>query len=163
MNGANVQQSGVVTRNHLASWTADGIIQDSGMALSNTFAEFASTLQGINFNSTNTDYPIPINLPANYTRYRIVQAIISGASANLSSATCGLFTAASAGGVAVVTSGTAVTVTQTLADTNNNMQALTINDQNTMSLSDGTLYFRVQTAAGLSAVATVTIIYQPLP
>lgn len=158
-----IQQSGVVTPGHLASWTTDGVLQDSGLTFTNTYGMFSSTVQGVNFNATNTDTPIPINLPANYTRYRIHGISVSGASAALNSSTCGVFTGTGGGGVAIVTSGTALTITATLADTNNNMQGFTINNQNTLALSDNTIFFRVQTPQGSIATATVTVFYQPLP
>ncbi|MDE2021300.1 MAG: hypothetical protein KGJ13_13275 [Patescibacteria group bacterium] len=159
----SVLQSGVVTPNHLASWTTDGVIQDSGVAFTNTYGMFASSVTGINFNSANTDNPVVVPLPSGYTRYRIHGIVISGASASLSSATCGVFTAGSAGGVAVVASGTAITVTATTTDTVNNMQNLTIANQNTMVLSDAALFFRVQTPQGSAAIANVSIFYQPMP
>jgi hypothetical protein len=139
------------------------VVQDSGVTFANTYGMFSSAVLQINFNSANTDNPIPINLPPNYARYRIHQIMLAGATASLSTATCGVFTAQGAGGTVVVSSGTAITVTQTLADTNNNMQAFNINNQNTMALSDAVLYFRVQTAQGTPALANVIVFYQPLP
>lgn len=158
----SVLQSGVVTPRHLASWTTDGVIQDAGFAYANTYGMLASIVTGINFNSTNTDNPIPINLPAGYTKYRIHQIIISGATASLSAATCGVFTQEAAAGLQVVATGTAITVTQTGGDTNNNMQALVIVDQNTLALTDTTLFFRVQNPQGSPALGNVTVFYQPL-
>ena len=161
MNG--VLQSGQVTPSHLAAWATDGVIQDSGVTFTNTYGMFQSTILQVNFNSTNTDNPIPINLPVGFTKYRIHQIILSGATASLSTATCGVFTEESAGGVPIVTTGTAITVTQTDSDTNENMQSFTINDQNTMALVDLMLYFRVQTPQGSAALGNVTVWYQPLP
>jgi len=161
--GSPILQSGSVTPGHLASWTTDGIAQDAGVALTNLYGMLVSGVIAVNFNAGNTDTAIPINLPAGYTRYRIHGINISGASASLSSATCGVFTAQAAGGVAVVTSGTAVTITTSLADTSNNAQSLTVNNQNTIALSDPVLYFRVQTPQGVPATANVSIFYQPLP
>ena len=163
MQGQSPLQSGNVTPGHLASWTTDGIIQDAGVALLNFNGTFISAVQNINFNSTNTDNAIPINLPAGFTRYRIESILLSGASASLSTATCGVFTATGAGGTAVVTSATAITVTQTAGDTVNNMQSFTINNQNTVAWIDTVLYFRVQTPQGSSATGTVSIRYTPLP
>jgi hypothetical protein len=158
-----VLQNGQVTPQHLAAWTTDGVIQDAGVTFVNTYGKFVSTLVGVNFNATNQDNPININLPAGYTRYRIEQILISGASASLSTATCGVFTATAAGGVAIVTSATPITVTQTAADTNQNMQSLTINNSSTLAYNDPTLYFRVQTPQGSAALGNVSIFYQPLP
>jgi hypothetical protein len=159
----SVEQSGLVTPGHLVSWTTDGVVQDAGFSYSNSYGALSSIVQNINFNSASTDNPIPINLPAGFTRYRINLILISGATASLSTATCGVFTAQAAGGTAIVTTGTAVTVTQTAGDTNENMQLLTVNDMNTMFFIDTVLYFRVQTAQGSPALATVSIFYQPLP
>ena len=159
----SIQQSGVVTPGHLASWTTDGVVQDAGVSFANSYGMLASVLQGIDFNSANTDNPIPINLPAGYTRYRIHQILISAASASLSTATCGVFTQPSAAGLGVVASGSAITVTQPLGDTNNNMQALTIVNQSTLALIDTTLFFRVQTAQGSAATGNVAVFFQPMP
>jgi hypothetical protein len=161
--GGTILQSGVVTPSHLASWATDGIIQDAGFEYANTFAMLASVVININFNLTNNDNPIPINLPVGYTRYRIHQILLSGATASLSTATCGVFTATGAGGTAVVASGTAITVTQSGIDTNNNLQSFTIVDQNTLALSDTVLFFRTQTAQGSAALGNVAIFYQPMP
>ena len=158
-----VLQSGQITPGHLASFTTDGVIQDSGVSFTNTYGSFSSAVLNINFNTTNTDNPIPINLPAGYTRYRIENILLSGATASLSTATCGVFTATGAGGFAIVATGTAITVTQTAADTNNNLQNFTIVDQNTQALSDTVIYFRVQTPQGSPALGNVTVFYKPLP
>lgn len=157
------EQSGLVTPTHIATWTTDGVIQDGGVAIPNLSGMLASVVQNINFNATNTDNPIPINLPAGYTRYRIQAILISGATHDISAATCGVFTATAAGGTPVVTTGTAITVTQTAGDTNHNMQSLSINDQDTMFFIDTVLYFRVQTPESAAALANVAIFYQPLP
>lgn len=156
-------QSGQVTPGHLGAFITDGVLGDAGVTLVNTYAEFASTVLEVNFNSSNTDNPVPINLPIGYTRYRVVQILISGANASLSTATCSVWTQQGGSGIAVVTNGTAITVTQTGIDTVNNMQSFSINNQNTMALSDTTLYFRVQNPQGGAALANITIIYQPLP
>jgi hypothetical protein len=160
---SGVQQSGQVTPAHLASWATDGVLQDAGVTFTNTYGMFQSTTLQVNFNAANTDNPIPINLPVGYTKYRIHQIILSGATSSLSTATCGVFTQQSAAGLGVVASGTAITVTQTAGDTNNNMQSLTIVNQNTLALIDTTLYFRVQGAQGSPALGNVSVIYEPLP
>lgn len=159
----SIQQSGNVTPGHLAAWTTTGVLEDAGVTFQNTYGKFQVTALDINFNAANTDTPININLPAGFTRYRIEQILLSGASASLSTATCGVFTAAAAGGTQVVGTGTAITVTSSSADTNNNMQSFTIIDQNTLAWNDPTLYFRVQTAQGSPATGNVSIGYQPLP
>jgi hypothetical protein len=161
MNG--VLQTGQVTPGHLCAWVTDGVIGDSGVTFTNTYGMFSIAITAINFNLANNDNAIPINLPVGYTRYRIHQILLSGATASLTTATCGVFTEEGAAGVPVVTSGTAITVSQFTTDTNGNMQSFSINDQNTMALSDTVLYFRTQVAQGSAAFGNVTIFYQPLP
>ena len=161
--GSTVLQSGVVTPQHLCAWTADGIIQDAGITFANTYGSFVSTILGVNFNLANSDNAIQIPLPTSYTRYRIENILISGANANLSTATVGVFTSTGGSGTPVVSGGTAVTVTQTAVDTVNNMQNLPLNNQNTMALSDTVLYVRIGSAAGLVATANISIYYKPMP
>lgn len=158
-----VQQTGTITPGHLTCWTTTGVINDCGLTFSNTYGMFVSIITGVNFNAANTDNPIVINLPSGYTRYRIHNILISGASGTLTTSTVGVFTATGAGGTAVVTSGTSVTVSASSTDTNNNMQSLTVNDQNTLALSDGALFFRTQTAQGVAVTANVAVFYQPMP
>lgn len=162
-SGNAVLQSGTVTPGHIPSWTTDGIIQDSGVSLANTYANFAATITAVNFNVTNTDYPIGISLPVGYTRWRCDRIVVSGASGTLTTATVGVFTAAAAGGTAIVTTGSALTVTSGTADTNNNAQNLTIANQNTIVFSDTQIFFRVQNPQGTAASANVTVIYQLVP
>ena len=120
------------------------------------------TVAAVNFNSANTDTSLTINLPPGYTRYRISNVIISGSSASISTATFGLFTAAAAGGQAIVANPTAITVTTASEATNNNMQTVAPTNANTESFNQATLFFRVITAQGSAATATVTINYTPV-
>lgn len=125
------------------------------------------SITGVNFNSANTDNQIAITLPAGgFTRYTVGACRIDGASGTLTTATCGLFTAAAAGGVAIVASGSAITVNTASDNTNNNCQGLTIVNQNTEAYAIATvptLYFRVQNAQGSAATANVTVSITPLP
>lgn len=123
-----------------------------------------SVAPAVNFNLTNNDNPITINLPTGYTRYKVDQVLISGASHTLVTATCGLFTAAGAAGTAIVASGSAITVSATADNTNNNLQTVAMFANNpTTSFNAATLYFRTQTPEGAAAVADVTVVYTPLP
>jgi len=161
--GSKVLQSGTITPNHLAAWITDGVIADAGASLFNTFGMFSSTIQGVNFNLAASDNPIPINLPIGFTRYRIHDILISGANANCSSATVGVFTQPAAAGVAVVSAGTACTVSSTTPDAPNTMQSLTIINQNIVAFVDTVLFFRITNAQGTAANANVTVNYEPLP
>lgn len=120
-------------------------------------------LTGVNFNAANTDHAIAITLPGGVSRYRLEGVRISNASASLTTATCGVFSAAGGGGTAIVTGGSAITVSTGAANTANNMQQLTLAVSNTTtSLNFTTLYFRVGTAQGSAATADVTFLLFPL-
>lgn len=159
----NAEQSGQVTPGHLVAWVTDNVVGDAGVQFINAYGKFVVTLQNVNFNAANHDNAIPINLPFGYTRYRLEQIIISGASASISAATCGVFSQPAGAGLQIVTSGTALTVTQTGGDVANNMQVITPNNQSTMALIDAIIYFRTQTAEGAPATASVSVFYQVLP
>jgi NADPH:quinone reductase-like Zn-dependent oxidoreductase len=158
-----VLQSGSVTPGHVATWTTDGVIEDGGVAVPNLYALYVATITAVNFNQINFDNQILINLPAGYTRWRCDRVLISGASGSISTATAGLFTATGAGGTQIVSSGSAITVVSSSIDTNNNMQSMTITDQNTMALSDTAVYWRNQVAEGSTQTANVSVFYEPLP
>ena len=158
-----VLQSGSVTPGHVATWTTDGVIEDGGVAVPNLYALYVTTITAVNFNQINFDNQILINLPAGYTRWRCDRVLISGASGSISTATAGLFTATGAGGTQIVSSGSAITVVSSSIDTNNNMQSMTITDQNTMALSDTAVYWRNQVAEGSTQTANVSVFYEPLP
>lgn len=122
----------------------------------------ASVVKNVDFNAANTDTAIPIVLPTGYIRYRVLAVRLSGASGNISTATCGVFTAPAAGGVAAIVNPTTVTVATNAENTNNNAQNINGASQNTMSLNAPTLYFRVITPQGSAATANVTIVVEPL-
>jgi len=115
---------------------------------------------GVNFNAGNTDNAFAITIPNGFTRYRVSSAIISQASASLTTATCSLWTGAGGTGIALVASGSAITVNTANENTTNNSQSLTATGVATVTAA--TLYFRVQTAQGSAATGTVTLIIQPV-
>lgn len=127
-----------------------------------TVSKLAVVTRGINFNSANTDTPITIGLPTGVSNYQITQIRIANASASLTTATCGVFTATGAGGTPIVTSGTSITVNTASANTNNNVQNLTVNNATTQAYNLSTIYFRVQNAQGSAATADVLIEFAPL-
>lgn len=158
----SVSQSGSVTPQHLARWLGRRVIADAEATPTDIHGLRVSYATGVNFNSSNTDTPITLPIPAGITNYRVHGIRISGASAAINSATCGVFTQPGGTGIAVVASGTPVTVTQTGNDVNNNMQSLTIVNQDIIAFGDTTLYFRVQTPQGVAAKANVSIAYELL-
>lgn len=161
-NHFSVSQSGSVTPKHLTQWSGKRVISDAEALASDIHGLRVSYALTVDFNATNTDTAIGLPLPAGVTGYRVHGIRISGATAAINAATCGVFTEPGGTGIAVVATGTPVTVTQTGPDTNNNMQSLTIVNQDIIAFGDTTLYFRVQTPEGSSAKANVNVVYELL-
>jgi hypothetical protein len=141
----------------LALWLTSALAQTSPGSVAVT--PYASAI-GVNFNSANTDTPIPIKLPISATNYRIAALVIGDASAAISTATFGLFSAPAGGGTAIIAGGTAITVTASASNTANNMQVVV--PAATESFSFTTLYFRVTGAQGSPATADVILQIVPL-
>jgi hypothetical protein len=116
-------------------------------------------LTAINFNAANSDNQIPIYKPT--SNYRIVDLTIANASAIMSTATWGLFSAAAGGGTAIFAAGQTNTITASAANTANNSQTYT--PSAVTSYNFATLFFRVGTAQGTAATADVMIRTEPLP
>ena len=115
------------------------------------------TITGVNMNAATTDHAITLTLPAGATTYVVDSVSLWGASHTLTTATAGLFTAASGGGTGICAD-QAITNTSGTANTNLNYQALTLaaNDATTC-FTASPLYFRVGTAEGAAATANVTL------
>ncbi|HEY6032059.1 MAG TPA: hypothetical protein VIU44_15920 [Gaiellaceae bacterium] len=119
----------------------------------------------VDFNAAG-DTAIALTLPTGFTRFIVTNVRISGASHSLTTATAGLFTGTSGTGVAIVTAASAITVSSSLDATNNNAQAMTVNNADTESYTLGAtpnLYFRVATPEGAAATGTVSVSVIPLP
>lgn len=128
-------------------------------------AALASTIYikaSVNFNVANSDTTFPIVLPAGFTKFMVTSVIIANPSVAINTCTFGLFTAAAGGGVPIVAGGTAVTVSSASDNTNNNSQATTPTNAATQSFNVAALFFRVGTAKGSAATATVLIHIRPL-
>jgi hypothetical protein len=132
--------------------------QVADSALSSTIYAKAS----VNFNAANTDTTFPVVLPAGFTTFMVSAVIIAAPSVAINTCTFGLFTASGGGGVAIVAGGTTVTVSSASANTNNNSQATTPGTAATQTYNVAALFFRVGTAKGSAATATVLIHIRPL-
>lgn len=128
--------------------------------IARTPAYISVVAKGINFNQTSTDNAMAFTLPTGTTTYKVEKVTVWGASHTLTTATASLYTAASAGGVAIVADG-ALTPTSGTADTALDMQDLTIASATT-AFTDTPLYFRLGTPEGAAATANVTIILRIL-
>ena len=119
-------------------------------------------LEGVNFNSANSDNQIAVPLPPGFSAYLVSACYICEATGTLTTATCSLWTAAGGTGTAIVTTGTAVTVSTATVGSTNSAQSLSINNPNSQAWNVGTLYFRIQTAEGTNQTATVILFVIPL-
>ncbi len=142
----------------IAGTTAGTVAQFQGVLGSGVIKY---VFRGINFNQTNTDNAFTLILPTGITRYTVNNIRLSNASASISTATVGMFTATGGGGQTIAAN-QAITITQTAADTNNNAMILTLTNGNTMAYTDTTLQFRLGTAQGAPATADVILIINPL-
>lgn len=117
---------------------------------------------GVDFNSANSDTAITVPPgPAGFSLYRVVGLIISLATHSLTTATFGLFTAASGGGTALIPTGsTAITVSATTPNTANNLQVIQITNVNIEGFNLPQLFFHVGTAEGATATASVALLIE---
>lgn len=103
-----------------------------------------------------------VTLPPGFTRYRVAFVYLYLPTADLTAATTvqvGLFTAAGGGGTTIIAA-TNATTTNNTANTANNFQVIT--PSSSVILTTGTLYFRVTTAHGSAATASVALSIQPI-
>ena len=156
MAAKTIKGNNTVATANASDLTVAQIQQMSGQA------QISTVTNSVNFNSANSDTSISISLPTGFTRYLVSAVLISGANSSLTTATCGLFTGSGGTGTAIVTGASAITVSSASEGTNNNSQSLTINDADTQSYTNATLYFRVGTAEGSAATASVTITILPV-
>lgn len=113
-------------------------------------------LKAVNFNAAATDTTLKINLPGDVARYVVNSVRINNASHTLVTATLGVFTGAGATGQTIAAD-QAITVSATATDTNNNTQALTLTNANTMAYNDTTLFVRVGTGEGVASTGDVVV------
>jgi hypothetical protein len=157
--------AGVVSQ-AAASDLSNGTVGSGAVVLStsNIYPAIVNVKVSVDF-SADGDTIVPVTaLPSPFTRYLINTVRLSGASADLSTATAGVFTAAGGAGVAIVTAASAITVTATADATNNNAQTMTLNNAQTTSFTAAgqpNLYFRV--AGTASGTGNVTIALTLLP
>lgn len=139
---------------------AQGYYLNGALLMAPGIAEFKTT---VDFNTTNTDYPIAITLPAGYSRWMVNTVFVSGCSASITTATAGLFTAAAGGGTALVAGASALTVSSSAENTNANAQTHTVlATSGTQSFNATTIYYRVANPQGSAATCTVTVQLRPV-
>lgn len=131
------------------AWVAAGIPPAPPQVL-------AFTLKSVNFNSAATDNALTITLPPGITRWRVNNVAITNASQTLSTATIGVFTGA-AGTGQTIAANQAITVTATAAQTNNNMQNLTLTNATSEAYDVTTIQIRIGTAQGAPATGDVIV------
>lgn len=78
----------------------------------------------ISLNSANTDFVVPVILPAAATRWRFGSMHLYASDGDVSTGTIGCYTAAAAGGVALITAGTAIAVNTATAGASLSSQSI---------------------------------------
>ena len=118
--------------------------------------------QNVDLNSANTDNAITISPPK--TNYYLHSVAIKnkGATASITTATAGLFTAAGGGGTALAANQPLSALTSNAVNTAGGLMFMTMAASNQWA-NRTTLYFRVGTAQGAAAMADVYVFIQPLP
>lgn len=137
-------------------------VDRKGNIYSQNAASYVMKATGVNFNSTNTDTAISVVLPVGVTNYLVATVRIANASASISTATWGLFSATGGGGTAIEGAGQTISVTTAAANTNNNSMSATPTNAATQSFNFATLYFRVGTAQGSAATGDVMVTIVPI-
>jgi hypothetical protein len=121
------------------------------------------TAASVNLNSATTDTSITITSPTtNYTVDRVM-VVNNGTTASLTTATAGLFTATSGGGLALAANQALAAITSNAIGTDANSLALTTTVGSRTAISTATLQFRVGSAQGAAATGNVYVWIRPLP
>ena len=96
----SVEQSGNVTRNHLAKWISSGVIGDAGPQVAGQ--RILGVQQNADFNSTNDQ---PIVVQSSIAAFQLTGIIIANASRSITTAAGGFYTGASKSGSVIVAAG----------------------------------------------------------
>lgn len=144
---------------------ADQLFDDYDAGLFGIDAVLIGMAANVDLNSANTDTAITVRLPTGCTNYRIESVFVRnhGTTASLTTATAGLFTAATGGGLALAANQALSAITAKDVNTDANGLALTITVGARTWLDDTSLFFRVGTAQGAAATADVYVYGRPLP
>jgi len=116
--------------------------------------------RSVNLNAAG-DTAVPVILPTGFTRFQVNSVVVAHASTSLTTATLGVYTAASAGGLAIVTTAALSGITATTESTAANMLSMSVADTNG-STNVKNLYIHVGTAQGAAATADVMISITPI-
>ncbi len=164
-----LNDAGALTVGTSGFGTAGAVLTSGGSAASAAYvipARMRYCLTGINFNSATTDNALLLS-PLPTARFTIGNIRITNASASISTATIGVFTATAAGG-ATIAADQAITVTASAAGTNNNTMALSLTNSTTEAYAaasfavSATAQIRIGTPQGMAATADVCVETVPL-
>lgn len=135
-------------------------IINGGSGVSPKALPFTVAATAINANSV-ADTAIPIPLAPGFTRYAVRHVTALNPSISLTAAQAALYTAASAGGVAVCSPQALSGLTGSTAATAGNAVDLTQALAAATFFTNATMYFRITTAQGAAATLDVVIEIQP--
>ena len=107
------------------------------------------------------DTTLALALPPGFTRYRLERVTVLGASISLTAAQAALYTAASAGGIALCSPQALSGLTNATASTAGNAIDLTLAFAAPVFHTAMPIYFRITTAQGAAATVDVVVLIQP--
>jgi hypothetical protein len=148
----SVEQSGNVTRNHLAKWITSGVIGDAGPQVAGQ--RVLGALLNADFNSTN-DQPIVVQSAVQV--FQLTGLIITNATRSLTTAAGGFYSAASKGGSAIVSAAqnyTALTGANLLMQPTLTAFALSARFSSAL-LTSSQIFFSLTTPQGVPANADI--------
>ncbi len=162
--------NGTMAANSIKCNNTGGVALSTDCTAANVAAYTTPTLwasAAVDFNTTNTDYPITVTLPTGFTKYQLASIRIfnSGTTASLTTATYGVWTGAAETGTLLVTSGTVLSaITSNAALTSSALTSPSLALTNFwISSATTTIYFRMKTAQGAAASGTVVLQIIPFP
>lgn len=152
----SVQQSGNVTRGHIATWTTDGVIGDGGTIPAASERVLASLLNA-DFNTTADQ---ELALPSTLQSFMITRIVVTNSPTNLTAAVGGFYTEAAKTGQQIVADTQVYsTLTGTLLLLSATLSSYTQTHQFTRTnLPDWIVYLSLTTPQGDTAPASVYLI-----
>lgn len=148
----SIQQSGLVTPGHLATWVTDNVIGDGGVlgAAQKVLARFGTA----DFNDTGDQ---PLLLPVTMTAFMLTGIIVTNSPVSLTAAVGGFYPAASKGGTPIVAASQVYSslTAQTKLLSCTLAAAVATTRYSRANLTDWAIYFALTTAQGIAATGDI--------
>lgn len=160
-----VNGTGLATEASVTAVAASVTALANNYVTNTRFPNLRYLLIGVNANAV-ADNPITITLPTGATRFRVanISLINTGATASLTAAQYGIFSAAAGGGTAYVAAGAVLTGLTATGLSAAGAFANATNVGATIMFPSGTqFFFRITTGQGAAATIDVIFVIEPYP